>query len=1138
MLHRNRLLGVVILTVTATSAAAQEATPQPSAAETELTSLCKLIKEQPGSASEQQVVEAITKAGELNRPFLAEQALRVYLASQSNPSQAVRLQAIESALRVGDYNAAMVRCKRYLDSAKPGPEASRVAAMLYWIQIDNLNLVDDAYRTMGSQMDKLCTGAAARKYDAWYLRQTAERRDYANLARRLAEVHAVGLPVAQTQYFYAGYVDLLLSVTMKPSEENLAAADHLAQLARIIKDDERIKQRCALYAANLKFAATADGQPPVDRAQQYAPVIAAANTYVAKVPTAEALYDIMWVLGGSDSGQFGTQFSDEYQGQLKRDFFVSAFGKLPVPEQQALLAKSSFHAFASSEQWTELTAKYPRAFHRNHGISLKYATVADCKRLVPGVQHSTEHHAMVVRAVSSGRDFTGCIDQLVAQDAWHQGGFDNFYHFIRNQLRNSYQAAHTAENKQLPPNWYEQAIVRYGAQHVAKTPLALGPGTASEYLQYVWSLQPDGMEAALDSFAWVPYSEAERKSVFDPVFGVFVKWADEARKRRQSGLENVATANRSAAAAAAALAKLKADGADQNQIKTAEQKLNAAKDQLAKANEQLKLADADVARIGPVEAAFKKVMQAKFGDPNRAPNPYCKHLAELIVARQKKNAGAFTAAGRKLYPLVKDYRARKIPLGKVVTANMLQAPHDLDVFDFQLEVLADQLKGFDPNSAASVADIQGLTAHIMASRMGWDFTRIPAADRDKALRMHGVIADALSAQIDRGRVPRWLFNALRGTRYGTGWDSKPEDFKRTEELVDKMIQRDVLAKDDFRYGGAFATTTYMWLVRNEARGLAEKYPVETFFDARFTQEATREGFIDDVYFSQGGQDKERKIHELAAKLTAQAQQLPIDARRREPCSQAQFQQTQSRGMGADAASRDAMLTKIESYYGKTRFDDVAMGRTRINLIGDMSDDQVRQDYFAKVSAYLDRAASSPVRAPAPNLLNLRSLQREQPLTDEEFAVIVRLYSPECGLTGTSGSGANEMIRRLLPEMVTDERRGQLFQLAPTLWKIAAYDNNFQKQLVDQIVTFQQQEQFDLAAALSGVGLEMFEGQVRDSEKNRLRVARAQSLLNIGGLAEVDPNDPRYSILAAQSDFLTGNLERAWQNYTAKHQPGR
>ncbi len=1127
------LLTIALIAVLAWPLGAQETTSELSPEVAELTALCEMIREQPASVSDQQVVDAIKKAAELQRPFLAERALRVYLATQTNPSQAVRLHAIDSARRVGDYNGAMVRSKRYLASASPGAEASRVAATMYWIQIDVLKLIDDAYRTMGSDLDRFCSGNDARKFDAWYLKQAAERRDYVNLARRLTAIHSSKMSLEQIRYFYTGYVDLLLASASRPSEDNLDAADELAQLARVIKDDERTRQRCAFYAANLTFARSMEDLEPADREQKLAPVLAAARNYIAKTPDAEALYDAMSVLGGG--GNWGTYLSDAYQGQQKRDFFVESFGKLPVEQQQAMLTKSGFQSFATSEQWAALTAKYPNAFYGNHGIGLKYASAGDCKKLVAGVKHSTEHHAMIVRAIATGRDFNGCIDQVISQDAWHQSGYDNLYNFIRSSLANAYKAAQAAGNKELPPQWYEKAILRYGAKHVVNTPLALGTNTTSEYLQYVWSLQPEGIEAALDSLAWVPYTEAERKSAFDPVYGVFVRWADDARKRRQSGLDSVAKINKEVDAANAALAKVKADEGDANQIKAAEKNLQDAKDRLAKANDQLKQANDDVARIGPVENAFKRVMQKKFGDPKSAPNAYCKHLAEMVIAKQRKNAGAFAAAGRRLYPHVKDYRARRIPLGRAVTQTMLRTPQEMDLLDFELEILADQLKGLDANSNTSLADAQEITGHIMASHMGWTFGRIPSADKAKALRLHDVFADALSQQIDRQRFPKWLFDAMRGTRYGTGWGKEPESLTRTEELVDKMIQKDILARTDFRYGATFAATTYMWFIRNEVKPLQEKYPVETYFDARFIQEATAEGFIDEAYFQQGGQDQERKIHNLAADLAGRIQHVPVDARQPEPCSRSQFLQTQARGLSAEPEHRDALLKKVESFYGKTRFDDVAMGRTRINLIGDMSDAEARTTYFTQLKAYLDRAEASLVRASTPSLYNLRSLDREHPLTDEEFALIVRVYSPECAMSGVSGNGANEMLRRLLPEMSTDTRQAKLFELAPFLWQVATYDVHFQKQLVDQIVTFQQQEHYDLAATLSGVGLEMFEERVRDSDKTRLRVARAQSMLNVGGMASVDPSDPRYSILSSQSDFLTGNFERAWQNYLANPQ---
>ena len=99
------------------------------------------------------------------------------------------------------------------------------------------------------------------------------------------------------------------------------------------------------------------------------------------------------------------------------------------------------------------------------------------------------------------------------------------------------------------------------------------------------------MEAALASLAWVPYTAAERKSVFDPAFGEFVKWAAGARQRRQTGLNNVASANKKVDAAKAELSKRQADKKPANEIKDAENRVKAETEQLAKYTAAVKAAD-------------------------------------------------------------------------------------------------------------------------------------------------------------------------------------------------------------------------------------------------------------------------------------------------------------------------------------------------------------------------------------------------------------------------------------------------------------------------------------------------------------------------------------------------------------------
>jgi len=1136
MPHQRILLAVFVIVALGTSAlAAQDSATAPTEAEKALEDLCTLIRQQPDSVAERQVVEAVDRGAALGRPFAAEQALRHYLASHPNPSLAVRRKAIDSARRIGDYNTAMVRCKGYLEAAQAdkngaGPEASRVAAMLYWLQIDLLNLPDDAYRAMGSETDKLCTGSDARKFDAWYLEQARRRGDYAHVARRLAEIHASRLPTAQTQHLYASYVDWLLGAIAKPAENNYAAADHVLRLAQVIQDDERIKRRCALYAAHLKFAAATEGQEPAQREKQFAPVLTAAGVYLAKFRDADALHDVMSLFGGKSTSQYGTNFSEDRQGRLKREFFATAFGTLPTEEQQAMLRKSSFTAFASKEQWTELAAKYAQAFRDARGVPLSYATTADCRRLVPAVQGSNEQHAVLIRALATGGDFFGCLNHLVTQESWHQNNFDDFSNLVTRTLRGTFESIKREEEVELPGDYYQQAMVRCGARHVVQTPLALGPNNASEYLYQVWSVNSQGMEAAIDSLAWVPYTQDERKRVYEGVYAQFVRWADETRKRQADRQTDLAQRQKAVDDAKKELDKRQAENKPKDQIDDAQKKLQQENERLATATEDLQAANTDVARIGPLEAAFKRAMQAKSGNAGRAPNPLCRHLTELVLAAGRNDARSYLDAARKLYPLVKDYEAKRTPTGKAIYQMLLRPRAGFDLFEFQLEVLVDRLKGFNPDSQASQQAVSDIVNHIMSGRTDWAFGKIPAEDRDRALKLHDVLADALSSQIDRGRFSPWLWDAVRGTRYGPGWGDRPDDLKRTAELVDKMIQRDVLANHPWRSGAAFATTTYMWLVRNEAKSLAEKYPVETCFDERFLKEAAREGYIDEVYFQQGGRDEDRKIRDLAAELVAKIPQLPVDARDPRPCHYDLFGKMQSRAMDAQPEKRDAMLAKLDSTYGKTRFDAMAMGLGRINLIGDINNEEAREDFFAQLSAYLNRARAANIRVPMPNVYGFRSISSEQPLSDAEMDLLLRLFSPEIALTNVSSNGANEMVKRLVPALVAAQRQNDLFEILPHLWKIAAGDHTFQEMLVQQVIEFQQRDRSDLAAAASGVGLEMFESYLRDSDKNRLRITRAQAMLKIGEVAQIDPQDPRYAILAAQADYLSGNFERAWQSY--------
>jgi len=1142
-------LAIACLFVVPTTTSAQDVANGKSEAVIAFETLCKGIQQQPGSATEAQVAEVLDKAAELGRPFAAAQVLRSYLAVYPKPALPLRKKAIDNAMTAGDYNTAMARCKAYLKDARPGNEASQVAATLYRIQLDLLGVTDDAYRSMNGQMGALCRGRDARKFDSWYLPQARHRQDWVNLARRLAEIHASGLPPLQTQYLFWQEVDALLEGLRRPSQENFAAAVQLKRLAGAIRNDDRTRLRCALFAANLEYAALGDGKDQAQRDREFAPVLAAANAYLANSPTADTLYDVMSLFGGSDFGRF---FRVENQGKLKREFFVTALARLPEQQRKDIFNRQHVPTFADTAQWMELAAKYPTALRGCRKLDqfpfdMRSRDPGAYGRLARVFEGSQSERAVIVRTLAANHDFHACVARLVQQESWNMDGYERVYVVLSQQMWPSYEALARDEDNALPADYFDQVLVRFGDQYVIKTPLALDSWTTREYLLRKWrsartsAQEMPKMVTALDALAWVPFTENRRKDALDQVYNEFKSWTDQARQDYANlGKEQTAAETRVKDAqkkldelktqrAAAAAEKKDTKPLDQ-QLTGQQQTLQNENKALADLRTRIGALEKQLAQISPVESAFQRRFGARSGDPNRAPNPMCKELARARIAVQKGDSRTFIDAARKLYPMVRDYDTRKTLLGKHILRFLVAPSQDLDVFDFQLEALADQLRTLNPNSAASSQRVRIVADAVASSRPSWNWGQIPVAEKDKSLKLNAVFAQVLNTQIDRGRILPWLFDAVRNTRQGNGWGTTAEERLLNQELIEKMIQKKTLATTDWRPHGVFATTNYVALIKTEFPGLHEKYPRDTYFDDMMLEEATRAGFVDDRYFEHGGQDPEKKIRNLAAKLVSESPSLPVDGREpRRVYSQGQFLAMQSRAMGADPDVRDAMLARIESYYGKTRFDHVAMGRSYFDLVGNLREPDVRKEFFTRLSAYLDRATTAPTPLVAPNMARLPELV--EPLTDQEVNVLLRFFTPQI----RPQRPQHTLALRLVPALVAAGRERELFALAPYLWKTAEGNDAVQRMLVDLVSDLQHRDQYDLEAVVSGVGLDLSEARLRESNRNRLRFARAQALNQVGGLLPVDRSDPHYPILAAQADFLSGNIERVWQNYVQNRQ---
>jgi len=1152
----NFLAGLVAGCLLVSPAGAQNSENGETDAQKALRELCTRIQQHPEAATESQVIEAADKAVEAGRPYAVAGALRRYLTAHPKTSLALKKKAIDNAMLVGDFNTAMVRCKAYLKAAKPGGEASQVVATLYHLQIDLLGVPDDAYRSMNSETDALCRGVDARKFDAWHIAEAQRRGDYVNLARRLAEIYSAGLPPAQTQYLCARSLDFLMDGLSTPTKERLAAAADAQRIVASIRQDDHTKLKYGVYAANLAFAARTNGKEPQQLEKEFPRVVAAAEAYLSKFPTAETLHDIMFVFGGGREGRnHGQYFSETRQGPQKQAFFVSAFGKLSDQQRKAFLNGPSVSSFASTPQWMQLAAKYPKAFQGSSRLDeipfdMRAPDAAAYKRLAAVFAGSQSEKAAAVRSLAASADFQACVDHLVRQESWNADGYNRVYVVLSQYMWPSYAAIARDENNKLPPDYLDRAGLKFGADYVVKTPLALDDWTVREYLLRLWhSVQGresveklPQMLTCLNSLAWVPYDAAARKGAFEQVYTEFKRWTNETRRQYDQAAKQQATLEQSVRQSGQKIEGLKRQIAAakdnenkvsklKEQLATQEQGLKQQSDALTAVNETIALLEKQVAQISPLEAAFKNLMADKPADPRRAPNDVCRELARAVLAVRAKDNRTFIDAARKLYPLVKDYDTKKTLMGKTILRFLVSPSQEMDIIEFQLEVLADQLRGYTPVAKASDARVRMVADAVLSSRPGWAWGGIPAADKESALKLNAVFAAALSAQIGRGAVSSWLMEALRGTRRGSGWGDSAEDQKLNEELVEQMILKKTLLRSEWRAMGIFAATNYMAMIKSEFPGLREKYPPESYFDQMFLEEAAQKGFVDEGYFQQGGHDKDGKILALAAKLVAETASLPVDGRGPErPYNQTQFLMMQGRALGAEPAARNAMLTKVYSYYGKTRFDDFAMGLPYFDLAADIREPEARKQFFAALSGYLSRAAAAPTRMVFPNMSQLANISQAAELTDAELDVLLRIFSPRCIPANPAGSGSEQLVSKLVPGLIAKQRHNDLFAIAPYLWKIGVSNDNVQRMLVELITDFHHQKRFNLEAVYSGVGLDLFENQIRESNRNRLRIARAQALVKVGGMMPVDRSDPHYPILAAQSDFLSGNLERAWQNY--------
>ncbi len=1068
-----------------TVCAAEDAAPDTETAAFD--QLLQKVQTNPGGASEEDVAALLKDAQRLGRCYAVSLALKGYLAHNFQaPPDLLHAGAI-NAFRAGDFRAAAARLKGYLEAAKPGREASDAAALLCLVNIDLLGAEDDAYLFLTQKGDRFRASPAARKFDTWVIAQAARRQDFEHMAEALLRVFQDNLPLEEERLHYWDNLDWLMNEVRAARTVHYPALPALRKLVPLVRESRKRSARYSFIVANLGFGAGTAGKDEAALAKDFTEVAKAAKAYLDAFPTADTLKDVVGVLAG------GGWSDDRWRQQqdAKRELFVYGFEKLPADERRVILdwdlTGERDRDLASPAQWAALGIKYPDLFAKADGTRrIAFHTGAEDKALIGKqaafLKNVPSGSAAVINSLAAGGDdLKKAADHLLKQEGWHLN-FTEAYALFSRSVWPAWRRLHT-EGEKAPSDDVRREVEAYlGRAYLADSPAALFDYEGLEaYVEAAWATAGNGDKGRdevikdLKALAWVPLPDRERAQVYRDTYRSFRGWTENLRKE------------------------------DRKKDVTVEK--------------------AVLDQIAPIEAAFKEV-QSSGGDPSKAPNALCRHMAELVLAERRKDPEAYAKAAQALYPLIRNYPDGRTPFAAACFEYVYSSSRSVDTLPVQLAALEDLLKGYD--AKGDNRRIRDLLSLIM-QRRSWGWWRTTNNDIKKIEPLNALLADALLRELKQGRLPEDLWTWFRGTRVGDHWSRKDWGV----EVYRTVIEKDLLEDHPWRPAGIrSAAVAYMDLVRHEAPGLAEAFPVETHFDDAFVAEAKRTGYLDARYWDYG-RDEKKKVVNAAAEILAGYKTLPFGYNGETVVyDRAAFWDWQSRALGADPKPRDTMIQAIEATFGKTRFDTFAMGRARFHTTSSFKDAKDREGFFKQLDEYIGRQIDAPGRVSPPYLGAVASLEGKASLTDAELDVLLKLFP--YGVPGTWPQGWHyEAVAPMVhASLVARGRATALYDVAPFLWSIArdTRSDACQQALAEAAAGLLEKDQNDLAYVVTSEGIDLAKSELSADIHSRLTATRSKAIAFFRYFIPAKPGEKEYPVYMAQAAYLTGRFQTAWETY--------
>ncbi|MDD5679226.1 MAG: hypothetical protein PHW60_14740 [Kiritimatiellae bacterium] len=1112
--------------------------------------LCLKIQRGKGDVTETDVIQVLKSARELGYPYPAAAAVKSFSAMHPALSPQLQVMAADNALLAGDFRAAVTRYKSYLATAPADKASSDLAARMLIILIDYLNAEGEAYAFMNTEGPQFRQSENARKFDLWFLDMAQRKNDVPAVAKRLAPIFSEKMPVEQEKFFYRDSLDWAMAAVRRPTEALYSAAPVLNQILSLLRVDNSTLLKYRFYLANLDFKAANAGKAKDAAEAAFITVLTAAKACFDASPRAETLQDIEDVFS---SGFQGAEW--QFCQKAKQEFFTQAFARVPDDDRVALITWMPGNAayLASPEQWESLCLAYPAAFARAGIFIYPRSNPEVFRKQAPLLANVNTPYAAVVKALAAGTDLETCARYLLEKESWYLQP-NQYYTLVATELWPSFQNFTRSEASKLPADYYSRFLAKFGAEALMKSPLPLmDTNAAAAFVMAAWeSGDKAKLPDALHMLDAVPYSETERAAIFDPAYKAFKDWVGKVGTASESVAMAKAKIERGEKAAARKKAAVEAKKAAEAKVAAAPKDASAQAEFKA-ANDAWTAADAESAQaagaaadaaevlkkfgdvpnisadqISAMETAFKAVLDPKIFNPEKAASPLCKNLALARVAAQEKNKEAYEKIARQIYAEFKDYTARKTPQGAAILSFILgNRPAAFDTLDFQVEALSDQMARL--GAGATTQSCALVYAAIGAGRPGWP-SSAPAADQPNIQKVNEALEKALLVQIDKGQFAPALFQWFRETRRGSGWQNDDAGLM----VVGKLIEKKLLLNSAYRLNGDTAATTLMWLIRNEFTKLKDQYPWESSFDDLYVEECARTNKLDFAYWNYGT-DSKGKIVNLATRMLQAYTTLPVSCRAFGPTSDLwkwhnrclQQNAAWRKEHGINEAERGKLIAMLTAAYGTNRFDEFARGDYYFAASA-ADTPESRTAFFQKLNEFIAQARATPERVAPPSLESLAKLKDFTPNEINTFLAFFPVATPARWATGRS-------YELLLPaihnSLLAQGRYTDLLGVIPFFWKMAKdmNSNAMSKQMADYAADLLEKMP-DLAGVYSGAGLDILGTSIPDDIRITLMGTRLKALVSIGGAIPVDRTDPRYPIFAAQTAYLSGNFQNAWELY--------